>query len=47
MIVGPLTSMLRTVNLSENLLTSVDVLKENEIIGGGGSDLTNKNLSKS
>ena len=43
-IAGPLTSILRTANSSENSLTSIDVA---EVVGGGVSEETVKNLSKS
>ncbi len=36
-IAGPLTSMLRTANSSENSLTSVDVVEEVEVVGGGAT----------
>ncbi len=46
-IAGPLTSILRTANSSENLLTSVGVAEEDEVVGGGESGGANGNLSKS
>lgn len=39
--------MLKTANLSENLLISVDVAEKDEMVDGGGTELMNKNLSKS
>ena len=46
-IAGPLTSMLRTANSSENLLTSVGVAEGDEVVSGGESGGANKNSSKS
>ncbi len=36
-IAGPLTSILKTANSSENSLISVDVTEEDEVVGGGES----------
>ncbi len=46
-IAGPLTSILRTANSSENSLTSAGVAEEDEVVGGSDSDGANGNLSKS
>ncbi len=46
-IAGPLPSMLRTENSSENSLTSVGVAEEDEVVGGGESGGANGNLYKS
>lgn len=46
-IAKPLTFLLTTANLSENLLISIDIAEKNEVVGGGGFNRTNKNLFKS
>lgn len=38
--------MLRTANLSENLLISMVIAEKNEVVGGSRFSKTNKNLSK-